>query len=207
VSRARAGDYDAKRAVILDAAAALFARHGFGSTSIAMLSEAAGGSKAWIYHYYDGKEAILFDILDRHLRALVVAVEAADDPSLPAGPRLEGLVLALLRAYENADDTHAVQINDLGRLPGEQQAYLRGLERRIVATFAGVLRAAVPGLAARPELVAPATMSVLGILNWQHRWWRRDGELSLEAYARFVVALVLEGLAGAGRAVERSVPA
>ena len=194
MSRARAGDYDIKRAVILDAAARLFARHGFASTSIAMLSEASGGSKAWIYHYYDSKESILFDVLDTHLRALVGAVEEADDVSAPPVRRLERLVLALLRAYENADDKHAVQINDLDRLPEAEQEHLKGLERRIVRVFARALRDAAPSLAARPSLVPPATMSLLGILNWQHRWWRRDGPLSVEEYAAFVVALVLGGL-------------
>jgi AcrR family transcriptional regulator len=193
VARVRASDYDAKRQLILNTAAALFAEHGFASASVAMLSERCGGSKAWIYHYYDSKEAILFDLLDSHVRHLLATVEAADVGAEPRA-RLEGLVRALLGAYRNADDKHTVQLNDLRRLPAAQQREIRALEREIVEVFAGALRAAAPFLAARPELVKPVTMSLLGMLNWHHRWFRHDGALGLDEYAQVVVVLVLDGI-------------
>jgi len=195
VARVRASDYDDKRRAILAAAAALFAEHGFGSTTISMLSERSGGSKAWIYHYYPGKEAILFDVLDTHIRLLLETVRDADELATTPRVRLRALVLALLRAYEHADDTHRVQMNDLGRLPADQQEHIKRLERQIVDVFADAISAAAPDLAAQRELLKPVTMSLLGMLNWHHNWWRRTGPLTLDAYADLVVSLVLEGLA------------
>ena len=201
MARVRAGDYDAKRGQILDAAAELFAEHGFASASVAMLSQRCGGSKAWIYHYYGSKEAILFDLIDSHVRHLLATVRAADDPGAAPRQRLEALVLALLGAYRNADDKHAVQLNDLRRLPAAQQEEIRAHEREIVEIFAAALLAASPRLAERPELRKPVTMSLLGMLNWHHRWFRHDGPLGLEEYARVVVGLVLDGIGGAGSAM------
>ena len=49
-----------------------------------MLAEASGGSKAWIYHYYPSKEAVLFDLLRSYTDDLLADLTAALDAA-PAG--------------------------------------------------------------------------------------------------------------------------
>jgi TetR/AcrR family transcriptional regulator len=196
MARPRAADYDTKRRLILDAAGELFAANGFGNTSIAMLSGAAGGSKAWIYHYYESKEAILFDLLASHMRGLLDTVRAADDPALAPRERLTALVTALLHAYADADATHQVRLNELMRLTAEQQEEIRGVEREVVRVVADVLAAARPALSERPDVLTPLTMSLFGMLNWHHRWFRPTGPMSLDTYAGLVVGMVFDGLAG-----------
>src|SRR5271166_1779785 len=51
MARTRAQDYDAKRDTILGKAADLFAKHGYPGTSISMIAEACGVSKALLYHW------------------------------------------------------------------------------------------------------------------------------------------------------------
>ena len=82
MARVRAAEYDDKRDAILDRAAELFAVNGFARTSMNAISEACGASKAALYHYYVGKDALLFDILDSHIRFLLETVEeiAATEP-------------------------------------------------------------------------------------------------------------------------------
>ena len=70
MARSIATDHDDKRLVILKAAARLFADEGYGRASMSALASACGISKANIYHYYSSKEALLFDILDTHLKGL-----------------------------------------------------------------------------------------------------------------------------------------
>ena len=63
----RAKDHEDKRQLILDQSAELFARQGFHRTSISEIAKACNSSsKAWIYHYFPNKEAVLFTLL-RHL--------------------------------------------------------------------------------------------------------------------------------------------
>ena len=54
-----------RRDEILNVAAACFARQSYPATSMNDIAAACGTSKARLYHYYDSKEAILFDLLDR----------------------------------------------------------------------------------------------------------------------------------------------
>lgn len=203
MARLRAKDYDDKRAAILEQAASLFATEGFAAASLSRLAAACETSKASLYHYYQSKEAILFDILDAHIRLLLETVEAAAQaPAADARARLKAMVRALIGAYDQADQEHRVLLNEIGRLAPEQQDQIRAMERAIVARFADAISAALPGMAGTERWRKPATMSLLGMLNWHYTWFRRDGWLSREAYADFACALFLDGVPSALQAAE-----
>ncbi len=55
--------YDKEK--ILDACLSVFARHGYDNTSTAMLAEAAGVSKALLFHHFKSKKELYFCVLDR----------------------------------------------------------------------------------------------------------------------------------------------
>ena len=196
MARVRSEAYDDRRREILDRAAGLFARHGFARTSISTLSRECNASKAWIYHYYESKEAILFDILHDHIRMLHDAVQAADAPGPDPEARLRALVTALLEAYRDSDAKHKVLLSELGVLAPEQQGRIRALEREIVAVFAAAVAALNPALGREPSLIKPVTMSLLGMLNWHFTWFRKDGPLRLEDYADLATRLFISGVKG-----------
>ncbi|WP_084540017.1 TetR/AcrR family transcriptional regulator [Azorhizobium doebereinerae] len=200
MARTRAQDYDTKRLAILRRSAELFAQFGYSGTSITMIAEACGVSKALLYHYYPDKEAVLFDILFAHLEDLTVEVEraaaAASDPS----ERLYALAAGLLEAYRDADAEHQVQIANLKLLPEERQEALRGLERNLVRIFSDALAEAVPEVGRGPFL-KPLTMSLFGMLNWHYLWFREGKGLSRADYARLVTQLVAAGADAAVAAV------
>ena len=193
-----AKDHEAKREAILKTAAAFFAEQRFDRASMGKLAEACGVSKALIYHYYPSKDALLFDILDTHLTALVEVVErAAAEPGSPRS-RLRALIRAILIAYSDADAEHKVQLEALSTLPEESQTHLRALQRRMVACMSDSVRAIAPErFSARPDLVGPVSMSVFGMLNWFYLWHKPGGPVDREAYADIVTDLVIGGLPAA----------
>jgi TetR/AcrR family transcriptional regulator len=173
-----------------------------------MLAEASGGSKAWIYHYYPSKEAVLYDLLRSYTDDLLGVVTAADDSSLAPRDRLRGLIAAILGSYDHAQSRHTAILNDLARLPAGQQQQIRAAQREVVDVVARVLALVDPRLADRPDVLTPLTMSLFGMLNWHYRWFRADGALSVDDYVDMVTGLVLEGLDGIpgldGRVRERT---
>jgi len=179
----------------LEAAADDLMEHGFDRASMGRLAEACGVSKALIYHYYPSKDALLFDILDTHLTALVEVVEAAaSEPGTPQS-RLRALIKAILVAYRDSDAEHKVQLEALSSLPEDNQRHLRALQRRLVTHMSEAVRAIEPErFAARPDLVGPVTMSVFGMLNWFYLWHKPGGPIDRDAYADIVADLVIGGL-------------
>jgi len=161
-----------------------------------MLAGASGGSKAWIYHYYASKEAVLYDLLRTYIDDLLEVVTAADDDTQAPRRRLRTLIAAILQSYDDAQSRHAAILNDLGRLPEHQRLEIRAAQRQVVEVVAGVLAEVDPRLAGRPDVLMPVTMSLFGMLNWHHRWFRPGGPLSSEDYVDMVTGLVLDGLDG-----------
>lgn len=194
MARPRAAGYDDKRQVILDRSAPLFAQHGYDRASMAEVAKACGMSKALLYHYYDNKAALLFDILRDHLQELLDAVGAVDR-TLPARARLRALVGALLEAYRDADDEHKIQLNELSRLPPKQKKILTDMERELVRVFAAAIAAVNPALGGDDALLKPMTMSLFGMVNWHYMWFREGKALTRGDYAELVTTLLAEGAA------------
>ena len=184
--RRRATSYDTKLGHIRDTAAGLFARDGFTRTSMAELAGACGVSKALLYHYFDSKEALLFDILQAYLADLETAV--AIMPAADTAPRdhLRDLIRALLRQYREAGNTHKLLTFELAVLAEDRQAELRGTERRIMTRFDAALAAAAADAGRQAPLDGPRAMMLFGTLNWTYTWFRDDGKLSLEDYCELV---------------------
>src|SRR4051794_38176563 len=69
---------------ILEAAAILFARHGFKETSVQRIADAVGYSKTGLLHRYPSKEALQEAVIDRALAELRAITAVVAD--LPPGP-------------------------------------------------------------------------------------------------------------------------
>ncbi len=192
--RRRAVSYDTKLEHIRDTAAGLFARDGFSRTSMAELAAACGVSKALLYHYFDSKEALLFDILQAYLGDLekVVALDASSAES--ARIHLRDLIRGLLRQYREAGNTHKLLTFELPVLPADQQSELRAAERRIMTRFDAALAAAAHEAGRTTPLDGPRAMMLFGTLNWTYTWFREDGTLSLDAYCELVTDSTIASL-------------
>jgi len=204
MARTRANDYDKKRQGILSRSAALFAEHGYTGTSITMIAEACGVSKALMYHYYSSKDAVLFDLLQDHLQNLVAVVEATAQSAGKPEEKLFAISAALLEAYRGADAEHQVQISSLKLLPPAQQETLKEMERKLVVIVSDAIADAIPHAAKKRHLLKPLTMSLFGMLNWHYLWFRDGKGITREKYARMVTSLILAGAEDAISATEES---
>ncbi len=74
----RVTQYSAPRTRVLDAALDLFADHGVSGTSLQMIADAVGITKAAVYHQFRTKDHIVIAVTDRELGRLVPALEEAE---------------------------------------------------------------------------------------------------------------------------------
>ncbi|MBK4216470.1 TetR family transcriptional regulator [Paracoccus caeni] len=195
MARTRAQDFEEKQRSILDNAALVFAEQGMEKASMSQVAVQAQVSKALLYHYYPGKDALIFAIITTHLEELDEAIEAADDAALPPEQRLRKLVGTVLESYRGADNQHKVQLNASSALSDEQKAEIMAIERRIVRRFSVVLEQINPDLNDRDRpLLMPVTMSLFGMMNWVYMWFKDGGRISRQDYADVATTLILEGI-------------
>ena len=200
MARTIAKDHDQKRARILDTAARVFATEGFDRASMTQLARECGISKANIYHYYDGKQALLFDVLDSYLRDLRDRICIADEGATDPETRFRQMVGEILHAYQGADHYHKVQMNALSVLPDAQRRHLRGYQRQLVEAMAKALADVAPAaFAVDADRLRATTMSVFGMLNWFFMWNTTAGASERDDYAKLVAELTLDGVRGSAR--------
>ena len=70
--------YTAAQTRIIDAALVLFAEHGISGTSLQMIADAIGVTKAAVYHQYNTKDEIVLAVTEVVLAGLEAAVAAAE---------------------------------------------------------------------------------------------------------------------------------
>lgn len=202
MGRGRHAGYDDQRELILERAAALFARRGYPGTSMNQVAEACGLSKATLYHYYKDKYAILVSIADSHVSRLQGIVrEALTEHSTPDA-QMRVLIRRLVEEYADAQNAHRVLTEDVKFLEDADRERILDKEREVVNGFAKVVAALRPDLK-QAALSKPLTMLLFGMINWMFTWMKPHGALDYDAMAPLVADLFLGGL-GAVQAPTRT---
>lgn len=192
----RAKDHDDKRQMILDKAASLFGQQGFHKTSIAELSAACNASKAWIFHYFPNKEAILFTLLRDFIEMFRDRTAAAIARGNGPRGRLRAYILECLLIFEQYRINYPILFNDMKLLPAVDQKTLKGVERENARMLGELVTDINPNIAASKVIVAPVTFVVFGAINWTYTWYDPDGPLSLDRVVELIEKLLVEGLQG-----------
>lgn len=193
MARGRAANYDDQREMILARAAELFACSGYPATSMNQVAEAAGLSKATLYHYYRDKYSLLVEITEGHVARLVAMVEAVQAQDLGAEQRVREMVVRILGEYAHAQHAHRVLTDDVRFLHPEDSERILDMQRRVTGGFADAIAQWQPGQQAA-GLVKPITMLLFGMVNWMFTWLRPDGDLSYEDMAGIVADLLVGGV-------------
>ena len=113
---------------ILDAALGLIAEYGVGGTSLQMIADAIGVTKAAVYHQFKTKEQIVVALTERELGGLEETLEAAEADPLRARELLLDRVIDL--AIERRGAASTLQFDPvIVRLLGEYQPFQQFIQR------------------------------------------------------------------------------
>ena len=197
MARTRAPDHESQREQILDLAAEKFAQTSYPSTSMSDLATASGTSKARLYHYYESKEAILFDLLDRYTKRLMLIIAEVEGTSQRRGlsehEAFAELVRSFLAEYETSHSRHVALLNDVKYLEDTQREIVLDRQRDIVAAFARQLARAYPSRISKENQMS-VTMMVFGMINWTFTWLKPGGRLGYRDFAEQVIDMIERGL-------------
>jgi AcrR family transcriptional regulator len=176
-------------------ASRIIARQGLDGAALIDVARAAGISNSSISTYYPRRRELIHDIIHTHIDALLEHVGTVDDNYADADPflRLEAVILALLDAVCGAPDEHQVMLAALPTLPDAERDTLRYYGRLLAFRLGGAVEAALPDIAAQRELLAPLTMSLLGMATYANLWFRSDGALTRTAFAHFIARAIVDG--------------
>ncbi|AUG29962.1 MULTISPECIES: TetR/AcrR family transcriptional regulator [Microbacterium] len=148
---------------LLQAAARLFAEHGFDGVSLEDLGTAVGITGPAVYRHFDSKRALLGAILLRASDDLLTGGRRVIDAGHGPDRSLRDLVDFHVQFAVRGADVIRVHDRDLARLSEEDRHEVRRLQREYVELWVGVLHAVHPDLT-EPELRVRAHAG-FGLIN------------------------------------------
>jgi AcrR family transcriptional regulator len=178
---------------VLDAAVAAFIDHGYDATSMGVLSERLGLSKAAIYHHFPAKVELLRAALDGALGGLEGVLL---EPGALAGSAEERLAFVLRGAVHVLIDklpyvTLLLRVRGNSEVEREALARRREFDRAVTAL---VLEARDEGSVRSDIDPRVVTRLIFGMINSIVEWYRPEGPESADQLAGDVLAMALEGL-------------
>jgi len=189
------------RQEILRAAARLFQQQGYDGTSMNDVAAALKLSKGGLYHHFQSKDEILFDLMSHAMditeqRVIAPAKTIADpEERLRAVIRLHiGVVMSdrereiTVMLHENHPLSPALR----RRINARKKDYVHFLENLIAEVQSKNQRNGAKGN------VTPraAAFALLGMINWIYQWYHPEGSLQEESLAQQYTQIFFQGAFG-----------
>ncbi len=193
------------RNAILEAAAWCFMERGFNATSIDDIARELSATKGMVYHYFDTKAELFFEIHHRAMDALLDEVTPLATASMPASQRFTAMAhcyvrtLILTRHYQRTV-SEAVQMLLRSTTTASQRLQLTRLQERrnhCESLFLTVLEQGMAEgtmQAQRPRVaIKPVFGAMNSVINWYHP---REDETQeqLDQLVGEVVDVALQGV-------------
>ena len=191
--------YDDRLSRILRAATTVIAREGYQRASMRAVSKAAEVSLAGLYHYFVGKEQMLFLIQFRTFSSLLGNLR--EKLHGVAAPREQLRVMIRAHVGYFAANIAALKVcsHELDMLSGDAYRQTRAIRREYYTLTREIIEAVLKTNApAGPHDAHVATMSLFGTLNWLYHWYEPTKGPSPTALAKQITDQFLTGLLNQG---------
>ncbi len=184
------------RQEILRTAARLFQQRGYDATSMNDVAAALKLSKGGLYHHFQSKDEILFEIMN-HAMEITEARVLAPVRAI-AGPeeRLRALIrLHIEVVLSPADREITVMLHENHPLPPALRKRINARKKEYIH-FVESLIAEVQRARRSKGSVSPraAAFALLGMINWIYQWYKPEGNLQANTLAPQFTELVFGGI-------------
>ncbi|WP_321829104.1 TetR/AcrR family transcriptional regulator [Thalassovita sp.] len=164
---------------VLDAALRLFSQHGFAAVSMRQIARDVGVQAGALYNYTPDKQALLFNLMRRHMEDLLDQRANRDTSASPL-ERLEDFARFHIRYHLKRPDEVFIAYMELRNLTPENFEAIEELRRRYEAELEEILRDGVAEGVFAPADIRIATMAVIAMLTGVTTWYRPAGRLSVD---------------------------
>jgi AcrR family transcriptional regulator len=188
------------RQEILRTAARLFQQRGYDATSMNDVAAALKLSKGGLYHHFQSKDEILFEIMNHAMEIthdLVIAPVrriAGSEERLRALIRLHIEVVLSPRDREITvmlHENHPLPPTLRKRINARKKEYIHFVEGLIADFQKEAQRARPTKYAVSPRAAA---FALLGMINWIYQWYKPEGDLQAHNLVPQFTGLVFGGI-------------
>ena len=186
------------RQEILRTAARLFQQRGYDATSMNDVAAALKLSKGGLYHHFQSKDEILFNIMSHAMDITEERVINVVRRMQGAEERLRTLIRLHIEVVLSEEDreitvmlheNHPLSPGLRRKINGRKKDYVHFVENLI----ADVQRQRTTTQAVTPRAAA---FALVGMINWIYQWYQPNGSLNGEAIVRQFTEIFFRGAIG-----------
>ncbi|PTX64362.1 TetR family transcriptional regulator [Melghirimyces profundicolus] len=180
---------------IIRTALRLFESCGYSRVSVDQIVKESGTSKGGFYHNFTSKDELLYMIHDFCVTHALEKAEEAIERHDNAKEQLRGIIRSFVLLFDTYQSHLAIFNEESLHLSREYLKKIEGKRDRYKRLLHQVIEEGVKNGEFRSNSnVTIVTMAVLGMINWIYKWYRPDGDFSLEEIADIYTDFVMNGL-------------
>jgi AcrR family transcriptional regulator len=180
---------------ILRTAARLFQQQGYDATSMNDVAAALKLSKGGLYHHFQSKDEILFNLMNHALditqERVVDAVKGMTDPE----ERLRMLIRRHIEVVMSVRDREiTVMLHENHPLPPAMRRRINARKKDYVHYVENLISDVQRARQAKANVSARASaFALLGMINWIYQWYRPEGSLQEESLVQQYTEIFFAG--------------
>ena len=154
-------------------------------------------SKGGIYHYFAGKDRILFFVLSGYMDHILEGLEHELAAIAGHEDRIRFVILRHIRLYTRYQAEAKTLLHDANCLPKKYFNVVADKERKYYRIVSGVLGGFFGRTVPKKELTA-ATFLLFGMCNWIYSWYDPKGPVTPDDLAEMIYGMFMNGCGSVG---------
>jgi AcrR family transcriptional regulator len=186
---------DARRD-ILHTAARLFQERGYEATSMQDVASALDVSKGALYHHFQSKDEILFEIMNHGLDVFDEEVLNVVRPIPDPVERLRACIARHIgMVLRGRDREITVILHENRTLPSRLRKLINVRKKNYILFLEETIAAVQKQMATKNDISArAAAFALLGMINWIYQWYKPEGALQANSLIPQFTELFMGGI-------------
>ena len=182
------------RATIRKAALRLFAERGYNAVSMRELADAVGMRQGGLYNHFDGKQALLSDLMETHMAGLLETLDGAMAEITGTRARLKAFVRHHVSHHLNYPDDVFLAYMEVRSLDSDNRARIVALRNRYEHRLRKILEdGCADGLFRIGDAAVHARM-LLAMMTGVTVWYRDNGRLTRDEVVELYLGAALQSV-------------
>ncbi|WP_102028339.1 TetR/AcrR family transcriptional regulator [Salirhabdus sp. Marseille-P4669] len=180
---------------IVETALLLFEKNGFHGVSVKEIVEYSGTSKGGFYHHFQSKDELLYKIHDTFISYVLEkandAITTYQKPTL----QLKAIIHSFVKVFDLYKPHISVFYQESIYLKPHFEQQIKKKREAFKKIIFEVIDNGQQSGEFRSELPVEITgMSILGMVNWTYKWYKKDGPKTIEEIANVFTDIILQGI-------------
>ncbi|MDI3328088.1 MAG: TetR/AcrR family transcriptional regulator [Alicyclobacillaceae bacterium] len=182
-----------RKAEILNVAVQLMKEKGYRGTTLQDIAKQLNITEPALYYYYNSKEELLAEILNRIVRTAVQELQDIHKKNISVKQKIREIIHMYTKLVAN-NEMMTVYFNNKHELSGDNWEAVNVQEREFVRIIASILEEGMDqGVFKRMNPTA-AAFALLGMSSWVYKWYDRKGALSIDEISDLFADIYLGGI-------------